>query len=251
MRRRSPTSSALLLALALSTLGLACSAAPEAAPPRSASPTESAPSAAPTVESVPSLRLGATFPPPKPHAVPVPRVIDVPAGCEGAALRLDATLTSCACAEQDTKVAADGHVMVRAGTSCGAPHADEAGPPPRLTLTPESPTVAPGGVARVTVTLENDGPRARRYRVEDRRLAARFVNADGSLLPAIHGWDGSYREEALVALPPGGKAVLVLEAAATQETPATGKSPLPRGKYAIELRLGSLGGTKLVPVEVR
>ena len=36
-----------------------------------------------------------------------------------------------------------------------------------------------------------------------------------------------------------------------QETPAAGKSPLPRGKYAIELRLGSLGGTKLVPVEVR
>ena len=246
MRRRAP-----LLSLALGLVSFACSGPPEASPPPNAPHATSAKAAPPQVERPPALRQGASFPPPKPHVIPPPRVIDVPAGCEGAALRLDATLTSCACAEQDTKVAADGHVMVRAGTSCGAPHADEAGAPPRLTLTPESPTVAPGGVARVTVTLENDGPRARRYRVEDRRLAARFVNADGSLLPAIHGWDGSYREEALVALPPGGKAVLVLEAAATQETPAAGKSPLPRGKYAIELRLGSLGGTKLVPIEVR
>lgn len=246
MRRRAP-----LLSLALGLVSFACSGPPEASPPPSTPHATSAEAAPPQVERPPALRQGASFPPPKPSVLTPPRVVDVAAACSGPELRLDATLEACACHEIDERLAPDGHVVRRAGTSCGAPHGDEAGPAPRLTLALEKPSVAPGGVARVTVTLENDGPRARRYRVEDRRLAARFVNADGSLLPAIHGWDGSYREEALVALPPGGKAVLVLEAAATQEKPAAGKSPLPRGKYAIELRLGSLGGTKLVPVEVR
>jgi hypothetical protein len=181
-------------------------------------------------------------------------VVDVAAACSGPLLLLDADLQACVCGEREEWLADDGHLVTRAGTGCGAPHEAEGGPPPKLTLALERPTVAPGGVARVSVTLENDGPLARRYRVHDRRLAARFVHADGTALPAVLGWDGTYREEALIALPPGGKATLVLEAEASMWPTRNGKyvrKPLPRGTYAIEVRLGSLGGTQRVPVEVR
>lgn len=249
MRRR-----AALLSLALGLVSFACSGPPEVSPPPNAPRATSAEAAPPPVEKPPALRQGATFPPPKPYVIAPPRVVDVASACSGPELRLDATFEPCACQERDERLAPDGHVMVRAGTSCGAAHADEAGPAPKLTLTLEKPTVAPGGVARVTVTLENDGPRARRYRVADRRLAARLVHADGTVIPVGSGWDGSYREEALFALPPGGKAVLVLEAgtsAWTNEGKGTLSAPLPRGPYAVEVRLGSLGGTKLLPIEVR
>lgn len=249
MRRRAP-----LLSLALGLVSFACSGAPEVSPPPNVPHATSAEAAPPQVERPPALRQGATLPPPKPYVIPPPRVVDVAAACSGPALRLDATLEPCACHEIDERQEPDGHVARRAGTSCGAPHADEPGPPPKLTLALERPTVAPGGVARVTVTLENDGPRARRYRVDDRRLAARLVHADGTVIPVGLGWDGSYREEALFALPPGGKAVLVLEASTSLWTEAgkgTLSAPLPRGPYAVEVRLGSLGGTKLLPIEVR
>lgn len=249
MRRPAP-----LLSLSLALVSLACSAPPEASPPPNAPHATSAEATPPQVERPPALRQGATFPPPKPYVIPPPRVVDVAAACSGPALRLDATLEACACREIDEHLAPDGHVVRRAGTSCGAAHADEAGPPPRLTLALEKPTVAPGDVARVTVTLENDGPRARRYRVDDRRLAARLVHADGTVIPIGSGWDGSYREEALFALPPSGKAVLVLEASTSLWTEAgkgPSSAPLPRGTYAVEVRLGSLGGTKLLPIEVR
>lgn len=150
----------------------------------------------------------------------------------------------------------DGRMQHTAGKSCGLPHPDESGPAPRLTLQADSPSVTPGEVARVTATLVNDGPSARRYRVHDTRIGARLVNADGTPLPRLEPpqWDGSYREEALFALPPGGQAVLVLEAeASTWKTQggSTARAPLPPGKYAIEVRLNSLGGTRLVPIEVR
>jgi len=186
-----------------------------------------------------------------------PRLIEVPAACSGPALRLEADLAACRCGEPGVLFEPDGRVQHTAGKSCGLPHADERGPAPRLTLQADSPAVAPGEVARVTATLVNDGPGARRYRVHDTRIGARFVQVDGTALPH-HGdagsWDGSYREEALFALPAGGKAVLVLEAEAStwkSQGGSTARAPLPPGKYAIEVRLSSLGGTRLVPVEVR
>jgi hypothetical protein len=229
-------------------------AVPAASPTASAAAVASAGATPPPVESATQLRRGTTFPPPKPRTLAPPRVVGVPAACSGPALLLDAKLEACVCGEPDEWLADDGHVVTSAGTGCGAPHADEAGPPPRLTLALERPTVASGGVARVSVTLDNDAPLARRYRVHDRRLAVRFMRADGTALPAVLGWDGSYREEALIALPAGGRAVLVLEAEASMWPARNGRyvrKPLPPGKYAIEVRLGSLGGTHLVPIQVR
>lgn len=232
---------------------------PRRASPRIASPDDGNP----TIQGPPESPVaGSITPSVDPHApkgsrpATPRRVVPIVTGCSGPALVLDATFSSCACDERDDYILADGSLVVRAGSSCGARHPEELGPPPRVTVSLSSNRVAPNETVTLAVVLANDTAASRRYRAIPRVASARFVRPSGEPIPTNMGssTSGTYAEEALFELPPAGTATITLEATASisrYEGKRAVTVGLPPGAYAIEVDLGSLGGKKLLPVDVR
>ena len=193
--------------------------------------------------------------PSDPHEEPSPgsRTSPVPSACRGRALELPPDLEPCACDKQQTFVSATGATSVRAGDWCGPPLDEEKGPPD-TTARLEKVVLASGEAARVRVELRNPTREVRIYRAMSRYSWARFVKPSGELLSMAGLSSGRYSDEALVELWPGGTATFWLEVPG-QVPRERGKNvvlePLPPGSYAVEVALGTLGGKRLLQVEVK
>lgn len=142
---------------------------------------------------------------------------------------------------------------MRAGDWCGPPLDEERGPP-ETSARLEKVVLSPGEPARVRIVLRNPGAELRVYRARRRYLRARFVKPSGQLLSTAGLGSGPYNDEALLELSPGGTATIMLEVSA-KVARWRGRDfvtePLTPGSYAVEVDLGSLGGQRLLQVEVK
>jgi hypothetical protein len=184
---------------------------------------------------------------------PGSRTSPVPSACRRRALELPPDLEPCACDQQQTFVSATGATSVRAGDWCGPPLDEEKGPPD-TTAHLEKVVLASGEAARVRVELHNPTQEVRVYRASRRYSWARFVKPSGQLLSMTGLGSSSYNDEALVELWPLGTATFWLEVPGKVPRYRGKKvvlEPLPPGSYAVEVELGTLGGKRLLQVEVR
>ena len=183
----------------------------------------------------------------------VSRVSPVAAACRGSALELPPDLDPCACDKVQTFVSPSGSTSIRAGDWCGPPLDEEKGPPETVARL-EKVVLAPGEAARVRIVLRNPEAETRVYRARSRYLWARFVKPSGQLLSTVGLGFSHYSDEAMIELPPGGRANVVLELpgmVARWRGKEVVTAPLGPGAYAVEVDLGSLGGKRLLPVEVK
>jgi len=167
---------------------------------------------------------------------------------------LDAEMSACACHERDVQTLPNGQQTVRAAEVCaGRPSPDD--PRPTVTLSLESPYVCPTEAARVIVVFENPDTTPHVYRAIQRQALARFVQESGAPLARVALGSGPGNDEAMFELAPGGTATMLVEAPASPavwlDARTAARKPLKPGRYAIEVNLGSLGGRRLVPIEVR
>lgn len=180
------------------------------------------------------------------------RVSPVAAACRGGTIELPPDLEPCACDQVQTFIAPNGGTLVRAGDWCG-PQVDEERGPPEANVRLEKVVLAHGEAARVRIVLRNPDTELRVYRASRRYLHGRFVKPSGKELTMVGHGSGPYNDEAMIELTPGGTAELVLEVPA-RVARMRGKTfvnePLPRGSYAVEVSLGSLGGTRLLNVRI-
>ncbi len=257
-RASSPGLSRRLAALAL--LGLAgCHASEriphEASVPPASSATNRSGAAAPHGTRV--VRSASTASSASPEHVDTgplaTRSSPIAAACRGGTIELPPDLEPCACDKVQTFVSPSGSTSIRAGDWCGPPLDEEKGPP-QTSARLEKVVLSPGEPARIRIVLRNPDAELRVYRATRRYLWARFVKPSGQLLSTAGFGSGSYNDEAVLELSPGGTATVVLEVPG-QVARWSGKdiitAPLAPGSYAVEIQLGSLGGKRLLPIEVK
>ena len=188
--------------------------------------------------------------PPSPP-LPPSAVADV---CRGARIVLDAEMSACACHERDMRLMPNGQWMERAGEVCAYRPSPDA-PLPTVTVSLEKSAVSPTEDARVLVVFENRDAETHVYRALQRYTTARFVQANGALLPRVSLGSGPGSDEAMFELAPGGTATMVVEArhspAVWLDARTVARRPLRPGTYAVEVQLGNLGGVRVLPIEVR
>jgi hypothetical protein len=132
-----------------------------------------------------------------------------------------------------------------------------------VSVVPERSVLATGEGTRVVLRVRNPNVTAAAYRLATRHLWARLVGADGAPFKDASLSSGTYRDEALVELAPGGVFEVSLPVSGTYARfTGSGSSAtadrvedgrLAPGRYAIQVFVGGLGGAdaRLVPVEVR
>jgi hypothetical protein len=182
----------------------------------------------------------------------MPRSSPVADACRGRALELPPDFEPCACDQVQTFVSPTGATSIRAGDWCG-PRLDQEKGPPETSVRLENVVLAPGEPARLRIVLRNPEAETRVYRARSRYLWARFVKPSGQLLSTVGLGFSHYGDEAMIELLPGGRANVVLEVpgmVARRRGKDIVTAPLGPGAYAVEVDLGSLGGRRLLPVEV-
>lgn len=185
----------------------------------------------------------------RPEELPA-RVVPIAQACRGSRLVLDDELSACAC--EDIERFDHG---IRGGTWCGLPQSNES-TEATIRVTTEREDLASGEDTSVVLTVTNPGPTTASYRAPTRFLWARFVAADGEVLPHSVFGSGRYREEAIFELAPKGTMTARIPVPGTylrwKNEEDMERAPLAPGRYAIEVRLGGLGGEerRLLPVVV-